>query len=438
LAEKHSFRFVSLWATKSIAMGMSGVLMMQFTFYASDIVGLDIGIVGVIMLVSRLLDAAFGLIVGFVVDRTNTRLGKGRPFDLFMIPMWVCVVLLFSTPDFGQTGQIMYIFAFFSLTTVVFQSLLSGGEAAYLGRAVSDDQGRAKVTSGNGILVMIVCTIGSIILPQLMATWGTQPEGWRMIALVYAIPMCVLGMVRFFTIKEKPVLSEESSPSNEKIGVKESVGLIIRNKYIFILAPAALICNLALTISTIITTFYFSHIIGDLRMMSFTGMIGIVTPLILLLFPVAIRKLGGMNFVRVGLIFAIVGNLVRLINPTSLPLVIASQFIAMTGLTTFIMTQGYFLLQVIDYGAQKSGKRTEGLIAAVNGLHSKVGAGLASVIIGGLMGVAGYNAILSEQPDSAVNMIIALFTWIPAILCALILVTVHFYDLDKKLSIKSN
>jgi len=427
--EKLPFSFIPLWASKSISVGMSGLLMMQFTFYATDVVGLDTGLVGALLLLVKLLDAAIGLVVGFLVDKTHTRLGKGRPYELFLIPMWACIVLLFSTPDFGMAGKIIYVFAFYSLGNGVFATLLGGGEVAYLGRAVQSDHQRAKVTSVSGVLVMLICTIGSVILPQLMATWGTQTGGWQKIALAYALPMCVIGMLRFINIKEKPTRS--TSANNQGMRVKEGLSLIFRNKYVFVLAPAALLCNLTQTTSTIVATYYFTYIIKDLGLMSYVSMIGLITPLVLLLFPVAIRTIGGMNFVRIGLILGVVGNLLKLIDLTNVPLLVISQLLANTGLSTLTMMQGYFVLQSIDYGERKFGKRVEGLSSAVNGLYAKVGAGLASVMIGGLMSLAGYVNLDSRQPAAALNTIIALYSWIPAVLCVLMLITVHFYDLEK-------
>ena len=427
--EKLPFSFIPLWASKSISVGMSGLLMMQFTFYATDVVGLDTGLVGALLLLVKLLDAAIGLVVGFLVDKTHTRLGKGRPYELFLIPMWACIVLLLSTPDFGMAGKIIYVFAFYSLGNGVFATLLGGGEVAYLGRAVQSDHQRAKVTSVSGVLVMLICTIGSVILPQLMATWGTQTGGWQKIALAYALPMCVIGMLRFINIKEKPTRS--TSANNQVMRVKEGLSLIFRNKYVFVLAPAALLCNLTQTTSAIVATYYFTYIIKDLGLMSYVSMIGLITPLVLLLFPVAIRTIGGMNFVRIGLILGVVGNLLKLIDLTNVPLLVISQLLANTGLSTLTMMQGYFVLQSIDYGERKFGKRVEGLSSAVNGLYAKVGAGLASVMIGGLMSLAGYVNLDSRQPAAALNTIIALYSWIPAVLCVLMLITVHFYDLEK-------
>ncbi len=151
----------------------------------------------------------------------------------------------------------------------------------------------------------------------------------------------------------------------------------------------------------------------------------------------AIRTIGGMNFVRIGLIISIVGNLLKLIDLTNLPLLVVSQLMSTSGLSFFLMMQGYFMLQTIDYGEEKFGKRVEGLSSAVNGLYAKIGAGLASVLVGGLMGAAGYINHASVQSGTANDTIVALYSWIPAVLSVLILVTVHFYDLEKKLQKKA-
>jgi GPH family glycoside/pentoside/hexuronide:cation symporter len=167
-------------------------------------------------------------------------------------------------------------------------------------------------------------------------------------------------------------------------------------------------------------------------MMSYMGAVGLATPLVLLWFPRAIRTMGGTRFVRAGVALAFVGNLIRLIAPAHIPLLVFGQLLSNTGLLVFTMMQGFFLLQVVSHSAQKTKIRMEGLTAAVSGLCGKIGAGLASVLMGGLMGLAGYSAAAHEQAPSAISMIIALFTWVPAILCALLYVTLCFYDLDRK------
>ena len=425
--------FYPLWASKSVSVAMGGMLIIQFTYYATEYVGLSPAIVGIILLLSRLLDAVAGIAVGFLVDRTNTRFGKGRAYDLLLIPMWVSMVFLFSAPDFGMTGKVIYLWALFTLTSTVFMSLLGGGEAAYLSRAVHDNMQRAKVTSITGVLVMLLCSIGGALLPQLMATLGMQTGGWQKIALIYAVPMSLIGMIRFLAIKEKPFAYESSVTDNQKIGLKEGAKLVLRNRYIFILAFAGLFCNLTVTLVTTIATYYFTYIIGNLGLMSFISMIGLLTPLLFLIFPIAVRSIGGMNFIRIGLVLAALGNLIKLIDITNIPLLVTGQLLANGGTSALLMMQGYFILQIIDYGERKTGKRIDGLSSAVCALHGKIGAGLASVLIGIVLGAAGYMSLVHEQSERVMNVIVSLYTWIPAVLCVLILITINFYDLEKKI-----
>ena len=50
--------------------------------------------VGTIFLVSRIFDGVSDVIAGVVIDRTNSKLGKARVYDLLHVPLWLCLVLL--------------------------------------------------------------------------------------------------------------------------------------------------------------------------------------------------------------------------------------------------------------------------------------------------------------------------------------------------------
>lgn len=54
-------------------------------------------------------------------------------------------------------------------------------------------------------------------------------------------------------------------------------------------------------------------------------------------------------------------------------------------------------------------------------------------MVGFVMSVSGYVAGAETQTETARSAIIALYSWIPAILCLLTLIVVSFYDLEKKM-----
>ena len=61
---------------------------------------------GIMICVSRLLDAFFDVVIGMTADRTKSRWGKFRPYIcLEAVPLAVSAVLAFTTPAFGGHSE---------------------------------------------------------------------------------------------------------------------------------------------------------------------------------------------------------------------------------------------------------------------------------------------------------------------------------------------
>lgn len=90
--------------------------------YLSDTMGLNTGIIGTLMLVSKFLDGISDVIFGNLIDRTKSKLGKARPWMLYaQIGISLCLVLLFSIPGgMSETAQYAYFFAFYTALNAIF------------------------------------------------------------------------------------------------------------------------------------------------------------------------------------------------------------------------------------------------------------------------------------------------------------------------------
>ena len=400
VSKKMPLWYTPAWASRSISVAISVILMMQVTYYSTEVLGLGSGVVGVILLVSKLFDGITDLLVGFAIDRTDTKLGKARPYELFIIPLWILIILLFSTPNFGETGKIIYVFIMYTLIFSVCSTFLMASETVYLGRAVQDGTTRGKLLSISGVLTMLFSAAVSIMLPSLMATLGTQPGGWTKISLILGIPMMLMGMIRFVTIKEKRTIDTETK--EEKISIKKGISILKQNKYIFILSLIILGANLVQNIVSVAGTYYFTYVIGNLSLLGIVGLVGLAAPFVLLLFPAAIRTIGAVGFVRIGLILATIANVLRFIFPTNLPVVYSTVMISGIGASTITMMNSYFILQCIDYGEQKTGIRVEGLPTSVTNFAAKIGQGITAVSVGFVMALGGYVGSQAEQSASAI------------------------------------
>ncbi|MDR1469662.1 MAG: MFS transporter [Spirochaetaceae bacterium] len=420
---------VLAWNSRAVSVAISVVLLMQITYYSTEVVGLSAALVGTIFLVSKAFDGITDLIVGFIIDKTNTRLGKARPYELFIIPLWLLIVFLFSTPDMNTTGKIIYIFVFYTLINSVCSTFLQSSETVYLGRAVQDDGDRAKILAIGGVIVMLISAVSSMILPQLMNSWGALPGGWTKIALVYAVPMSIIGLLRFIFIKEKTINNEKRN----NVGFTEGLKLLIKNKYIFILSILILLSFLSTNIISITGTYYFRFIMGDLGLLSLVGMMGLLGPFLFLLFPLALRKIGSIGFVRIGFTAAAIVCVIRFFFYDNLMVLVISSFLSGVGLTSITMINHFFILQCIEYGELKTGKRVEGTPAALTNFANKIGSAIASGSAGFIMTASGYVSSASVQPDGALMSIRLLYSLVPATLSVIMLIILRFFDVEETL-----
>src|SRR3954467_9253321 len=85
--------------------------------YYTDVAGISAAAVGTMFLVVRLWDAFADVFAGRVVDRTQTRWGKFRPFLLFgSLPLLVLSVAVFSVPGgLSHNGALVYAYVSYAL-----------------------------------------------------------------------------------------------------------------------------------------------------------------------------------------------------------------------------------------------------------------------------------------------------------------------------------
>lgn len=422
------------WSTRGFALGVNSLLLMQATYFATQSLGLSAGLVGTLFLVSKLFDGVTDLVAGYLIDRTHSRWGKARPYELFLIPTWILTVIFFSIPaSMGTAGKAALVFILYVLIQAVCVTFLSASETSYLARSTTDDNLRAKALTTAGIFAMLFPTIVSIILPQLMATWGSEPGGWTKIILVFAVPFTIIGLFRFFFIKEEVQDEGAGAQKKDDVTIMEGLKAMTKNKYLFMFVGATFVCAVLNTVNTAVGTYFFQYIVGDIGKMSMIGMFGLLTPFTLLIFPLTVRKGQAMNFVRLGLVLGIVGNVLKFFAGSNMTLILIGTLIAsIPGAGLVQMIGSLFMIQCMDYGEWKTGTRVEALMNAVNGFASKVGGGVASGLVGVLMGLAGFVSGAETQSASALASIQWGYSLIPAIFCIIMLLFLRGYDLEKR------
>lgn len=426
---KMSRKLLFAWPTKTAAITILSLVIGYITFFATDYLGLSVTTVGVLFMASQVFDGITDVIVGYLIDRTNSRLGKGRPYELALIGYVVCVILLFGTPEMGITATYVYVFVMYTLINSVFLTFLNCNDVVYMANVIDDPADSVSLSAICGFMSMVVAIIAGVAMPQLVKSFGTTRHGWFLLSVIVSVPCALLGLIRFMVIKER----HQSSVQQERITFKSLFQTLISNKYILLFSLIILINCAGSTFQQNSETYYAQYIFGDVGTKSILSLAAFGMMIAMVIVPVLTKRFGFVKTMRLTTLVGLVGYIARLLNPDNLGYVFLCNLFSGLGFTVLISFGNTFIIDCIDYGEWKTGVRCEGVLACAKNFTSKIGTGIGAGMIGILLGMAGYDGTLAVQPDSANTMIICLGSVLPAVCCLLQLIVLHFYDLDDKI-----
>lgn len=129
-AEKVGLGKLLLWNSSSCSVALSTLMLGYVTFYCTDVLQLAPALVGTLFMVSKIFDSFTDIVAGFIVDRTQTRWGKGRPYEIFMLFLWLSTWLLFSCPtSFATAAKCIWIFCMLTVEQT-YPAVVPGAQTA--------------------------------------------------------------------------------------------------------------------------------------------------------------------------------------------------------------------------------------------------------------------------------------------------------------------
>lgn len=420
--DKLGFGKLMAWQSRSISSACCVVILGFTSIFYTGTLGLSPVKVGMIMMFCNILDAITDLTAGFLVDRTNTKLGKGRPYELCIIGVWISTWLLFSCPtDMQLTAKYVWVFTCFIFVNSIFNTLLNSAQTPYMVRVFNKGQ-LVKVSSYGGMITMLGSMFVSITFPILMGKLVTGPKGWSGLVAIYALPLAVIGILRFIFVKEEFIIEEKTT---EKVSVKIILKVLCRNPYVWM-------AGLGITLNGMATlgagTYFYTYVVGDVGIMGLIMGISIIVTPVMFIVPRLLNKMPKYKLIMIGLLLEIVGALLMFAAGKSIPVIIASSLISGIGILPITFLSDLLLLDCCTYNEQKGLPRLEGSLTSFRNLLSKCGGGIAGVIMGVLLEVSGFvGGTGSVQPDSAILMIRAMMSFIPAFIFIVIAILIRGY-----------
>ncbi|NFD30605.1 MFS transporter [Clostridium botulinum] len=406
-------------------------LSMFILYFYTDVMGMKAAIISTLMLVVRIIAGFMDIASGIVVDKTKTKYGKARPWILWMaIPFGISTILLFSIPNIGESGKLVYVVITYVLLNVIYTAI--NIPYGVLNSLMTQDQNERSEIN---IYRMFCSTAGSLcvsvlVLP-LVSLFGGEQGAWIITFAIFGIVATFMFFITFKTTKERVTAVNEEKSQN--ISFKDGMKALIQNKYwiIIVLLLVVLFMNMGIMGGSMI--YYAQYILNDKKLVGGLSIAQNIPTLIVMLtiaMPL-IKKYGKRNTAILGSIIFILGSLFALIDLTSVKLIYISIIVKGTGNALISATVFALLADTIEYGEWRTNVRTEGLVYSAGNFGLKIGIGLGTAIVGWLLAFSNYNGSSKIQTNTAINAINILFIWLPMILSGVQIILLKFYKLDK-------
>lgn len=421
-------------------------------FFYSNVFGLSLTDAGILVLVTRIWDAVSDPMMGIVADRTNTRWGKYRPYLLWVAaPFSICGILLFTTPDWGYAGKLLWAYVTYILMMTVYTGI-NVPYGAMLG-VMSDNPHEKTVFSSFRMFFayggsFIALAAWEPLCSLFEDRWGfSMQNSWQCAMIVIAAACFILFLCCF-------KLTKERIRTISKVSIGSDFRSLLSNRPWWLLIGAALCFNLFCTVRGATVAYFFADVIGfDAHIVLFSIALLFYSGLFLSIGEVA-------NMVGVALTVPIAGRIGKkttfiLVNLCLMVLSIAFFFVPLTPAGYWWMLLLQVLISVLtgimsplvwsmyadvsDYSELRFHTASTGLIFSSSSMAQKFGGAFGGAAVLWLLGACGYMTRTAEQagaalaqPSEAINCLWMLMTFIPAGVAMVAVMVVWFYPLTTK------
>ncbi|AEB06614.1 sugar (Glycoside-Pentoside-Hexuronide) transporter [Coriobacterium glomerans PW2] len=392
-------------------------------YFFTEVFGLSVGTAGTLLLVARFFDALDAPIWGIIIDHTNSKYGKSRPWFLWMaLPFTLFVWLLFTTPNISGPAKVAYAGVMYILAGISYTGM-STPITSVLPNLTSDPQERTIANSFR----MIGGNIGNFfavtfILPFATMLGGADRQrGWSMAVAVYAVVALVLLLIAFWDMREKNI------ETCGTVTIRQSLRAAKGNWPWVLIVVANVIFWVGLMTRNSMLAYFFQYNMHDENLIALFNGVSIIQAIGMAGIPLVVKVWGKWAATTTGLTVAIIGHVIMGLSGDNLSILMLGWCLACIGsgsaCTMFFAMVG----DTVDFGEWKTGIRAAGFLTAIGSSFCiKMGSGIGSFLPAQILRAFGYVAD-SSQSATALAGIAFSFLWLPAIIFAINIIPMVVY-----------
>jgi Na+/melibiose symporter-like transporter len=448
---------IGFFALNNTATNLYMFILAFVSYYAAGVAGIAVVIVSTILMSMRIWDGVTDPIIGFLVDKTEGKFGKFRPFMVIgnVILAATILVLYNVTHLVPESFRLLFFILIYAVHIIGYTCQTSVTKAAQT-VLTNDPKQRPLFAVFDGIYNTLLFTGGQVYV----ASYLIKKHGEFNMGLFTELNSLALILSGVFTVLA--VIGISSKDKKEFYGLAEETvktkfrdfwPLLKGNKPLLKLIFAVTVDKLAFSLlrHSVVMVMLFAILIGDYALSGTVSMITIVPTLLITFWAVAKARKTGMKkaflfstwialgaFVSLIAMFTLIdGSSISMSNMgivTILFLVLYTMAMGFGGVPSTLVNP--MIADVSDYETEKSGRYVPGMIGTMFSFIDKLITSLAPAIVGFAVALIGFKDAFPTVTDTLtpelklVTIILAFAVPAGALLVSGL--TMSRYELDDK------
>lgn len=379
------------------------------TYYFTDILQIGVAATGTLLLVSRIWDGINDPIMGMLIDHTNTKLGRARPY-IIVGGLWLALstAALFINPGINSLGgRRVYAYLTYNSFGMAY-TMYSIAISLLVGRIARTRQDVVRVNSsgyiGSSIAAILITWQMMNIITRFGEIRGMESDGYMASGIIAAL--CILiTFPLVFSLRETNCEDTTQLKQTRQNSIRATLKALINNKHYmgFAVSSALVFFGYYLTVGTVM--FYCIYNLKNENYISVFTAIDYTTPIIAaLLLPALTKRFEKKHIILVALVVITVGYGLRYITSDKyVPVMFILSAFAGIGIGLWNVMFTPIALDCAAYTAHTSGIHAEGLFLSSFTLLTKCASGISGAASAWILDGVGYVPNAIEQSETVVQ-----------------------------------
>ena len=386
--------------------------------YLTNTVGLNAGIVGTLIMASKLLDGISDIIFGMIIDRTKTKMGKARPWMFgAQFGVSITMIMLFAIPDMGANMQYVYFFIVYTLMNVIFYTASNIAYSSLTSLTTKNSNERVQLGSIRFIFSLLTNLVVATATVGLVEAFGGGAKGWKTVAIIFSVAALIINTISVFSIKELPeeeLLGEKKI--QEIVSLAAGIKVIVKNKYYLMILAIYVLYYGMMGVTQTVGIYYMTYVFEQPSLLG-TFTLATLLPMIIVLAvtPALVKKKGMYKIINLGYDGAILFRGLFMVFAFMANKGLMLVTLLLNGFCTgpLVGSLNALISESSDYTYRTQKQRLDGMMFSCSSFGIKVGGGIGTAAAGWLLAAGGFDGQAAVQAASAVNMIKVSYAVVP-------------------------